>query len=379
MFEAWRDRPWVREQFFEDLLVGAKAGSWVRRVKEYHHHPHSEKLGVQDDGEGVWSVREEERRRRRRPREPFRLLPDLKDPKTVLALGKMSFNSYYDPGKSEWKDINDWDVENRFGWESDGIRGYLFADEEREVVILAIKGTTPLWPGVGGGPTGPRDKMNDNTYFSCCCAKVSWSWKTVCDCANSVNECRADCIHPAVSFVDSYYNLAQTFFLAIRDWYPNSHVWLTGHSLGGALAALVALTNNLAAIAYESPGDLLYAHRLGLLPSTAFSEHSSELAIPDYSDYLSKLPIYHVGNVHDPIYHGKCNGPTSTCWYGGYVLETRCHIGKECIYDEGGTPRLDIRLHGIQLVIQEYLEKWETVPDCEVMRGCEDCGAWKFV
>ena len=32
-----------------------------------------------------------------------------------------------------------------------------------------------------------------------------------------------------------------------------------------------------------------------------------------------RFPIYHFGNTVDPIFNGKCTGPWSACFYGGYV------------------------------------------------------------
>ena len=50
--------------------------------------------------------------------------------------------------------------------------------------------------------------------------------------------------------------------------YPQATVWFTGHSLGGALAAVMAAaiprTN---AITFEAPGERLFVERLGLDPT----------------------------------------------------------------------------------------------------------------
>lgn len=45
-----------------------------------------------------------------------------------------------------------------FGWESDGIRGHIFATEDNSLVVVSFKGTSAgLWTG---GPTGEKDKLN---------------------------------------------------------------------------------------------------------------------------------------------------------------------------------------------------------------------------
>jgi putative lipase involved disintegration of autophagic bodies len=82
--------------------------------------------------------------------------------------------------------------------------------------------------------------------------------------------------------------------MAVRTWYPSSStVWLTGHSLGGALASLVGLTHDLPAITFESPGEFQYANRIGLIPELPPSAPGS--SVPDYKGFLETLPIYHIG------------------------------------------------------------------------------------
>lgn len=70
-----------------------------------------------------------------------------------------------------------------FGWEpdADGFRGQVFATPDNSTVIVSVKGTSAGLLG-GGGPTVKKDKLNDNLLFSCCCARVDWTWTTVCGC-----------------------------------------------------------------------------------------------------------------------------------------------------------------------------------------------------
>ncbi|KAJ3045250.1 putative lipase atg15 [Rhizophlyctis rosea] len=288
-------------------------------------------------------------------------VPDSTDPETVLTMGRMTYNSYSEPEDKGWIDIPGWSWTDRFGWVGKGIRGYVFTDDETETMVIVLKGTTLATP-VGGGPTAPEDKFN-------------------------------------------------TIYLAVRDWFPKSmHIWMAGHSLGGALASLIALTNDLPAFAFEAPGDLQYAERIGLLPDLPPGNEPE--GRPDWTDFLRTLPIYHFGNTLDPIYFGQCTGPSSSCYWFDYALETRCHLGYECIYDDADanktttsgaaisppTPYLkppspdhapsrvapdamsSVRYHTIDYVIKNFLEKWDHVPECKVVENClaNECSEWKW-
>ena len=116
--------------------------------------------------------------------------------------------------------------------------------------------------------------------------------------------------------------------------FPDANIWLTGHSLGGALAALLGSTFGVPAVAFESPGELLAASRL-------------HLPLPP------KSPITHVYHNADPIPQGACTGIGSVCAQSGYALETRCHMGKKIVYNtmgEYGWHASDVRKHTIREV-----------------------------
>ena len=222
--------------------------------------------------------------------------------------------------------------------------------------------------------------------FSCCCAKASWEWTPICGCPLNAKQCSMSCLLKESNFDRSYYNLAQTIYLAVKEWTPHANIWMTGHSLGGALASLVALTNDLPAFAYEAPGDLMYASRLGLLPDIPSAGRA-----PDYTEFLSSLPIYHFGNSQDPIYLGTCRGISSSCYWFDYALESQCHTGYECMYEPTNrvktkTPLFraafsNIKYHSIDYVIKNYLENATTVPACKIKVDClaKECTEWEWM
>lgn len=50
----------------------------------------------------------------------------------------------------------------------------------------------------------------------------------------------------------------------VTTLYPHANIWLTGHSLGGAIASLLGTTFGAPTVAFESPGDRMAAARLHL-------------------------------------------------------------------------------------------------------------------
>jgi lipase ATG15 len=82
-------------------------------------------------------------------------------------------------------------------------------NDDKSTVVVTIKGTTPEWAFNGGGPTSKKDKFNDNLLFSCCCARVnfSWKWSEVCDCYKGGSECYQDCVEDALIEESLFYNI----------------------------------------------------------------------------------------------------------------------------------------------------------------------------
>lgn len=142
--------------------------------------------------------------------------------------------------------------------------------------------------------------MNDNLLFSCCCARIDWSWTTVCGCYRGGSKCDLDCLEKALVHDSLFYPIG-----TVSAWFPihvsqlhahleieliqqpnlhvvrarshisplpsadpirspESTVWLIGHSLGGALASLLGATFGNPVVTFESPGERLASTRLHL-------------------------------------------------------------------------------------------------------------------
>ncbi|KAG0317386.1 putative lipase atg15 [Linnemannia gamsii] len=310
---------------------------------------------------------------------PWKRVPNAADHATVVSMVRMALDCYVDPKRQGWVDIGDnWDVSTEIGWLEAGLRGYIFASEDQKTIVIGIKGTSLKLFGTGGGPTGNNDKLNDNKMFSCCCGKVDRTWWGVCGCYMGGNRCNQQCLVDDVkkdlAESESYYGIGLKVVKAAKQLYPHASIWLTGHSLGGSVASLLGITNNYPVFTYSSPGDVRYGQKVGLIkPNLKESD-------------LKKMPVWQFGHTGDPIYMGTCNGPTSTCYSAGYAMETKCHLGKICVYDtmtELGW-RQDIRGHTIFTFI-DVVEDWynktkgrETVPKCSPQTDCQDCLQWQY-
>jgi len=249
-----------------------------------------------------------------------------------------------------------------FGWEpdSDGFRGHVFATPDNSTVIISIKGTSAGVFG-GGGPTAKKDKFNDNLLFSCCCARIDWTWTTVCDCYRGGWKCDQTCLEDALASESLFYPIGTVRSISVscqippitflfpafvqRPYLfivstsqaaftvfehsrlpcsPNSNIWMVGHSLGGALSSLVGVTFGLHTVTFESPGERLAATRLHL-PSPVIL---TSLICPSSTTLTKKKfqpsthHVTHIYHTADPIAMGTCNGILSSCALGGYAMET---------------------------------------------------------
>lgn len=276
--------------------------------------------------------------------------PDVTDRSTVLAFAKMAGLAYQND-TSEWTGEGGFNPTDSFGWEGDGIRGHIFTTHDNDTIVVALKGTSNVF--LGGGDTARRDKTNDNLLFSCCCARVSWSWSTVCDCYQGHGDrCGQTCLERALIEKSLYYPAITDLYNNISYAYPDSQIWITGHSLGGALSSLLGMTFGVPTITFQALGERMAAMRLHLpLPPAQDADESP----------ISALPIVHVYNNADPIATGQCTGAASVCSSFGYALESKCHTGKSIVYDTMGKLgwSQSINAHRINTLIDEVLtEDW---------------------
>uniref|UniRef100_A0A060T3S6 Putative lipase ATG15 n=1 Tax=Blastobotrys adeninivorans TaxID=409370 RepID=A0A060T3S6_BLAAD len=297
------------------------------------------------------------------------LVPNMTDKATELSLASMVQDAYVElPHTGDWINVSaPFNLSESIGWMGDGIRGHVFADDANSTVILSIKGTSAAIFD-SGGSTAPNDKINDNLLFSCCCARISYLWNTVCDCYTGDSyTCNATCLENELYREDRYYRAVLDIYRNVSSLYPTSNIWVTGHSLGGSLSTLLGRTFGLPAVGFEAPGELLASRRLHLpMPP----------GVPPWEDH-----IWHIGHTADPVFMGVCNGAGSSCWIGGYAMETRCHTGLQCVYDvvEDKGWHVSLINHRILVVYNDILTQYNHTAECKVPPPCEDCFNWKFI
>jgi lipase ATG15 len=136
-------------------------------------------------------------------------------------------------------------------------------------------------------------------------------------------QCASSCLTKAIIKKSFYYPATTDLFNNISYAYPDSQIWITGHSLGGALGALIGMTFGYPTVTFEAPAERMAAVRL-------------HLPLPVKHDNMDALPITHVYHTADPIPMGECIGATSLCANFGFAMESKCHSGKSILYDTIG-------------------------------------------
>jgi lipase ATG15 len=315
--------------------------------------------------------------------------PNVTDRQTVLNLALMASDAYVpNVGDPAWLNLTSgFNRSQSFGWDTYGIRGHVFTDQDNSTIVVAIKGTErgqPLSPpcmrltaysltaAFDGAGTSTKDKINDNLFFSCCCAQQGhFLWHQVCSCATNTYQCDKDCLIRELIAEDHYYRATLDLYSNVTELYPNSTIWLTGHSLGGALSSLLGLTYGHPAVTFEAPPDALAAERLGLPLPPGAASHQRRL----------HTGASHFGNTADPVYMGSCSSAYSLCSMWGYAFESQCHTGTRCVYDTVTDKGWwsSIVHHAIDGVIKDVIKAYEEVPKCEPEdTECSDCFNWRF-
>ena len=302
--------------------------------------------------------------------------PNITDKETVVSLAKVASNAYVTSnGTGEWQEVNGgFNYSNSFGWDADGLRGHIFANEDNSTIVIGLKGTSPAV--FDGAETTTNDKVNDNLFFSCCCGQGGqYLWRHVCDCYTTTYTCNQTCLVQSLKKENRYYKAAIELYGNVTGLYPASNVWLAGHSLGGSVSSLLGLTFGLPTVTFEAPPEALAAYRLGL-PSPPGSNPSA----PHNREYTG---AYHFGHTADPIFMGSCNGATAACTLGGYAMESQCHTGQTCVYDvvEDKGWRVSVGTHRIHGVITDVIEAYDEVAKCVPDLECTldaECYSWKF-
>lgn len=299
--------------------------------------------------------------------------PNVTDRETVLSFARMASNAYIlEPNTGEWEDVGGgYNYTEDFGWESDGLRGHIFADTENQTVVIGLKGTSPAM--FDGSDTTTNDKINDNLFFSCCCGQGGqYLWRQVCDCQTKAYTCNSTCLVTALREKNRYYYAAQDLYHNVTELYPNAEIWMAGHSLGGAVASFLSLTFGHPAVTFEAVPEAMPASRLGLPVPPGHQIGTLQ--------QRKMTGGYHFGHTADPIYMGQCNQATSVCTFGGYAMQSVCHTGKKCVYDTVKDLgwRVGIGTHKIVEVIRDVIEKYDEPPKCEAYVDCTDCYTWKY-
>ncbi|KAF2203390.1 alpha/beta-hydrolase [Delitschia confertaspora ATCC 74209] len=299
--------------------------------------------------------------------------PNVTDKESVLTFARMAANAYIlEPNTGQWEDVGGgFNYTEDFGWESDGLRGHIFADTKNATVVIGLKGTSPAV--FDGSETTTNDKINDNLFFSCCCGQGGqYLWRQVCECQTSAYTCNSTCLVTALRDKNRYYYAARDLYHNVTELYPDADVWVTGHSLGGAVGSFLGLTYGLPTITFEAVPDAMPASRLGL-PTPPGHQVGA----------LQKRKMtggYHFGHTADPVYMGICNKASSLCTLGGYAMQSVCHTGFKCVYDTVSDFgwRVGMGTHKIVNVIKDVLEKYDEPAKCEQYVNCTDCYPWEF-
>jgi lipase ATG15 len=91
--------------------------------------------------------------------------PNISNKDTILSMAYMAVNAYVlSDNSTEWEDIGSgFNRTKDIGWEGDGLRGHVYADETNSTIVIGIKGTSA---GVFGCGRGIQDSLTNITKLS---------------------------------------------------------------------------------------------------------------------------------------------------------------------------------------------------------------------
>lgn len=307
----------------------------------------------------------------------------------IHTLSIIAYDSYFEKNNSKWIDVDyTYNKTTDITIDHDSVNAYVFSNVEETKHVISFKGTSIYWQNninnmcsldeqdYSDMTSVYNDKFNDNLYFSCCYYLESNLFnKEDCECTRDDNKCKKidvknkycykKCYQNSTSYTNNYINIAKQMMDNLQKTidFNTNEIIFTGHSLGGVIATMMGILYDKYVITFESPGEKHYIDLIGL----------------DYSKVEDK--IYHFGHNADTIFTGKCNGMFSLCYMGGYMMNTKCHIGNVCEYDTINRLNMkeSIYTHVIKYVIENVIEKWNnTLPECK-KKECVDCEDWSYI
>jgi lipase ATG15 len=283
----------------------------------------------------------------------------------IYNLALMSYNAYIKPNAKDWYQTP-YNVSQDISINPETVQGYLFSDETNKIHVISIKGTSIGWFNF---LDVKNDKFNDNLFLSCCYYKQSSIFKGnySCNIESEKHICSKECYENSKDFDINYLNIVNQIGLNLEKIidFENDDITFTGHSLGAILATYLGMKYKKPVVGFEAPGGKHYFNLIGMNT--------------DGHDQ-----IYHFGHNADTIFMGKCHDRTSICYIGGYIIRTKCHVGKTCIYDSIGKLGISesILTHRMKYVIDKIIPNWadnDEFPECIDMSDCTDCDQWTYI
>lgn len=141
--------------------------------------------------------------------------PNVESRETLLELAKMTNNAYLEPDETGWCSLNGtWNVVRLFHPSP-----FTWWIKHVQSSLILWMGTRQWWNSWSRlryiwqlnsrrfdqrhfcrcirwrwTYSEKKNKFNDNLLFSCCCARIDWTWTTVCGCYRGGWKCHQNCL-----------------------------------------------------------------------------------------------------------------------------------------------------------------------------------------